>query len=87
MPRTENYIEKIVETKVFNGTKWDQCERNTNWNNTVAVDLKPYLKDGENTLQMKIIVSGAGEGWLKIQAKQQCCANNEWQETWNENCE
>lgn len=36
---------------------------------------------------MKIIVSGEGEGWLKIEARQQCCANNEWESNWEEMCE
>ncbi len=83
--RIEKYKESITE--VFNGHNYAACERNTNWNREVDVDLKPYLKDGENILQMKIIVSGNGEGWLKISAKQQCCANNEWTENWVENCD
>ena len=83
--RIEKYKESITE--VFNGHNYAACERNTNWNREVDVDLKPYLKDGENILQMKIIVSGNGEGWLKIGAKQQCCANNEWAENWVENCD
>jgi len=83
--KIEKYKESITE--VFNGHEYKPCERNTNWNQEVDVDLKPYLKDGENILQMKIIVSGNGEGWLKISAKQQCCANNEWTENWVENCD
>ena len=85
--RQEKYKEKITLTEVYNGHNYAACERNTNWNREVDVDLKPYLKDGENILQMKIIVSGNGEGWLKIGAKQQCCANNEWTEDWVENCD
>jgi hypothetical protein len=83
--RQEKYKESITE--VYNGNIYKPCERDTSWNNVVAVDLKPYLKDGENVLQMKILVSGGGEGWLKIQAKQQCCANDEWDSKWVESCE
>lgn len=79
------YIRK--DKQVWNGQKWEKCERSENWNREVKVDLKPYLKDGLNTIDMKIIVSGGGEGWLKINAKQQCCANNDWEETWEEICE
>lgn len=80
------------EEKVYNGKNYNKCERDTSWDSDknmsrVSVDLKPYLKQGENTLEIKIIVSGGGEGWLKIDAKQKCCENNNWQETWIESCE
>lgn len=80
------------ELMVFNGENHKNCERNESWDSEVNmskvnIDLKPYLKDGENVLQMKIIVSGAGEGWLKIEAKQKCCENNEWDKIWVEDCE
>lgn len=73
--------------KVFNGHSYHACERGTNWNRGVNIDLRPYLIEGKNTLQMRIIVSGQGEGWLKIKAMKQCCAKNDWQETWVEHCE
>lgn len=71
--RKEGYATKIKVTEVFNGYEYKSCERNTNWNQEVDVDLKPYLKSGENILEMKLLVSGGGDGWLKIEAKQQCC--------------
>ncbi len=60
--------------KVHNGNSDRACERDTNWNNEVNIDLKPYLKEGENILKTRVIVSGAGEGWLQIRAKQNCCS-------------
>jgi hypothetical protein len=38
------------------------------------IDLKPYLKEGENILKTRVIVGGVGEGWLQIRAKQNCCS-------------
>lgn len=60
--------------KVDYGTGIDKCERDTNWIRDVSIDLKPYLKEGENNLHIRVIVSGAGEGWLQIRAKQNCCS-------------
>ena len=83
----EKYKEKTGELGVYNGKDHYPCERDTSWDKQLEIDLMPYLKDGENILKMKILVSGLGEGWIKIKAKQQCCANDEWMETWEENCE
>lgn len=82
---TETYTERVTE--VFNGHKYERCERGESFNREVDIDLRPYLLEGKNTLQMRIIVSGAGEGWIKIKAREQCCANNDWIETWVESCE
>ena len=80
--KKEEYATKITVTEVFNGHEYKPCERNTNWNQEVDVDLKSYLNIGENTLEMKLLVSGNGEGWLKIEAKQQCCGQNDWLESY-----
>lgn len=98
VPRVEKYKEKTGRTMVFNGEGKEpqKCERDTDWNSEkniprVNIDLKPYLKNGINVLKMKIIVSGLGEGWFKIEAKQQCCASDGiddgWIETEVETCE
>ena len=55
------------------------CELNTDWNFKVNIDLKPYLREGLNTIDVKVIVSGKGEGWMDIIASQYCC--NEWEDT------
>ncbi|MEQ9115668.1 MAG: hypothetical protein RLN62_02620 [Rickettsiales bacterium] len=56
------------------GTGTDSCERGTNWRfGNLNKDLRPFLKEGENVLFMRTIVSGCGEGWIKIRAKQHCC--------------
>lgn len=71
---------KVMVTEVFNGYEYRSCERGANWDKEVSIDLKPYLNTGENTLEMKLLVSGMGEGWLKIEAKQQCCGESAWAE-------
>ena len=60
------------------------CELSTDWRPTLNTDLLPYLQEGQNTLVMKVVVAGAGEGWMRIRATQECC--DSWQETWDEQC-
>ena len=72
---------KVIETG--NGRR--SCERETNWNFNVDINLLPYLKEGENEIWIRVIVAGAGEGWMKIIAKQHCCMS--WQEQWSEQCQ
>ena len=67
------------------GSNFHGCELNTNWERDVNIDLRPHIKEGENELWMRVLVSGWGEGWMQISAKQHCCDN--WQETWDNSCE
>ncbi len=66
---------KFKHKFVDNGSGHRACERGTSWVREPNIDLKPYLKEGENTLKTRVIVAGAGEGWLQIRAKQNCCVN------------
>lgn len=50
------------------------CEQNTNWQFYPKTDLKPYLREGTNTLWTRTIVSGMGESWLNFKVKH-CCDN------------
>lgn len=47
-------------------------ELSTSWQITPNVDLKPYLINGDNTLEMKVIVAGAGEGAIRILVQGNC---------------
>lgn len=77
-------------TVVSNGIGTHSCERNTNWDSgsdnlaSIDLDLKPYLNNGENEIWMRVIVYGAGEGWMQITAKQYCC--NKFIDTWTKKC-
>lgn len=74
----------FLGTQIFNGESNHNCELGTNWNKNLDIDLKPYLKEGRNKISMRVIVSGHGEGWLKISAKQHCCSS--WREEWISDC-
>jgi len=43
------------------------CELGTNWNMWPNIDLKPYLRQGRNDVEIKVIVSGLGEGYVYIE--------------------
>ncbi|NRA73713.1 MAG: hypothetical protein HRU36_03095 [Rickettsiales bacterium] len=70
---------EVVRNAVTNDGKTRRgCERMTSWRRSVNIDLKPYLKEGENNIWMRVIVAGAGEGWMKISARQHCCESHNW---------
>lgn len=63
-----------------NGKNRKSCERYTNWHKHPNTDLKPYLREGSNTLSFTIATAGCGraEAWLSV--KQSCCYV--WEEHW-----
>jgi hypothetical protein len=49
-------------------------ELSTNWNIGLNIDIKPYLRHGGNTIFMRTIVAGAGEGAIEMKTRQYCPA-------------
>ena len=76
---------EVINGLVFDGHNYNSCERNINWDNNLNIDLKPYLVEGRNKISIRVIVTGRGEGWLQIAAKQHCCSS--WREDWVKNCD
>lgn len=76
---------EVVDYRVHNGKGTLSCELNSSWHRSLDIDLLPYLNEGENNITMTVVVSGRGEGWFKIAAKQHCC--KEWIEEWVDHCE
>jgi len=70
---------------VDNGSGHHACERGVSWTREPNIDLRPYLKEGENILKTRVIVAGAGEGWMQIRAKQNCCSK--WEIKREEKCD
>lgn len=48
------------------------------------VDLRRFLKEGNNSIDIRLIVGGGGGIWLKFSARVNEC--NSWNETWEEQC-
>ena len=49
-----------------------KCERATDWHDRPNIDLRPYLEEGYNTITLKVIIKGAGHGYIEVLAKQYC---------------
>ena len=47
-------------------------ELSTNWIIGLSINLKPYLKTGANTIFVRTIVAGYGEGAIQIRTRQVC---------------
>jgi len=88
-PYNEGYVEPFFGNRYGPRVNTNRgqylCDLERNWNFNVDINLLPYLKEGENEIWMRVIVAGAGEGWMKIIAKQHCCMS--WQEQWSEQCQ
>lgn len=52
--------------------QYGEPELGTSWKIRPNVDLRPYLVNGTNVVEMKVIVAGAGEGAIKILVQGEC---------------
>ena len=87
-PYNEGYVEPFFGNRYGPRVNTNRgqylCDLERNWNFNVDINLLPYLKEGENEIWIRVIVAGAGEGWMRIIAKQHCCMS--WQEQWEKRC-
>ncbi len=74
----------LKRTLVDYGTGQNSCELSTIWNQYINKDLTKLLKLGKNTLKMRVIVSGSGQGSMEFILKNRCC--KEHVEKWVETC-
>lgn len=77
---------KINGHYLFNNipSSYDWCERGTVFNSNFNTDVKPYLINGNNQIEVRALVSGLGFASADFVVKQRCCSN--WQENWEEVC-
>ncbi len=81
---------ELIKSRWFYRVKVDDSGNTYNpeynrWHRrTPNIDLKPYLKNGQNTIGITLIVGGMGGLWLKFKASFKKC--NSWQEVWKEKC-
>lgn len=68
----------------YSATGFGWPELDTSWNIGVNVDLRPYLVTGNNTIFMRTIVAGNGEGAIRISARMACPRN--CQDNWINQC-
>lgn len=75
-----------TSTPVFEegGKRVGSAERNESWKKELNLDLRPYLKEGDNTIWTRTIVGGNGENALIFNVHQYCdpiCT-----ESWEDGC-
>ncbi|WP_127476707.1 hypothetical protein [Sulfurivermis fontis] len=63
-------------------TCYGSPELGTSWNFALNVDLKPFLREGPNTIFMRTVVAGGGEGAIQITTRQKCPRN--CHDTWDD---
>lgn len=61
-----------------------RCERSTTFNQNPNISLIPYLVNGNNQIEVKVLVKGMGQVYADFVVSQKCCEN--WQENWQEVC-
>lgn len=56
-------------------TCFGHAELSTSWNFALNIDLKPYLREGSNTIFTRTVVGGEGESAIQITTRQRCPLN------------
>ena len=74
----------LAQEVQYGASSYGSCELDTTWDETLNVDIKPYLHTGLNTIDMRVIVGGTGEGWVKFKVSQNCAC--QWSDTWTGTC-
>jgi len=69
---------------VSNGQGTYGCDGGANQGGMLDIDLRSYLKEGANTIWTRTIVGGAGEFYMQVKARQQCCSDVK--EVWVKRC-
>lgn len=59
-------------------------ERNTSWDKTLDIDIRPYLKEGENTIWTRTLVGGWGESAIVFNVQSYC--EPKCHERWDNQC-
>jgi hypothetical protein len=56
----------------YGANSFGNPELGTSWNIGLNIDLRPYLRSGTNTIFMRVIVAGYGEGAIQLTTRQMC---------------
>lgn len=66
------YCSPVVQ---YCATCFSGPELRTNWNFGLNIDIKPHLRNGANTIFVRTIVAGNGEGAIQLTTRQLCPRN------------
>lgn len=71
----------------YSATQTGKCELSRSWRYGANVDLRPYLRTGSNTIRMKVVVSGEGEGFMRFSVKRHCDCPDRGTDAYETSCE
>jgi len=60
------------------------CERGRTWGASPNINVIPYLVNGNNQIEVRVLVGGMGQVYSSFVVQQKCCTS--WQENWGEVC-
>jgi hypothetical protein len=77
----QNTVQFIAGIGYVNSVPWNGTsggcgspELSTSWRFNTYIDIRPYLRSGSNTIAMRTITWGGGEGYIKVRSK--ACGTN-----------
>lgn len=71
---------------VYSGEIWKTCNTKRFYNLPLNIDIRPYLKEGENAMVVELVFGNRGQLHLYMDTQQHCCSK--WSdEEWIEKCE
>lgn len=56
----------------YTGGAWSLFELKTSWDISLAINIKPYLREGSNTIWVRTVVGGKGESAIRMVTRQFC---------------
>ena len=56
----------------YTATQYGGQELSTSWSNSLDINIRPYLREGSNTIWMRTVVAGGGEGAIRMVTRQYC---------------
>ncbi len=71
-------------TTLHSGSARRTCNTKEFYNISPNVDLKPYLREGHNTMRIELAFGNSGRLYLKLKASQYCCRN--FNDKWEKRC-
>jgi conjugal transfer mating pair stabilization protein TraN len=86
-PRGGDRLEVEAGRVRHSATQTGNCELSRSWRYGVNVDIRPYLRAGSNTIRMKVVVSGEGEGFMRFVVKRYCDCPDQGTDTFETSCE
>lgn len=65
-PRGGDRLEREDGRVRYSANQLESAELGFSWNISPRMDLKPFLVEGHNVFELRTIVAGGGEGYMKI---------------------